>query len=529
MSGRFAFPQAFLGLVAAGLVLLGGSAIGAGEKTRPNIVFILADDLGWQDVGFAGNRQVATPHLDRLAREGVIFSQAYASAPNCAPTRACLLSGQVTPRHRVFTVVDSRHDPGQPGHKILSTASQDALPDATDTIAEVLHQGGYATALVGMWNLGRGRSGPGSPAGQGFDLYRNPKHLGFDQDAYRDERGRDLTEVMTDEALAFVGKHRQQPFFLYFAPHAVHGPFDPPPDLLEKYRQQRTDEAGINPAYAATIEQLDRQIGRLMKQLEEWDLARNTVVIFTSDNGGDSASVAPLKGGKGTLYEGGLRVPALVWGHGVGTGGRVCDQPIQSIDFFPTLLELSGVERGTDQPLDGISLVPALQGEELPRRESLFWHFPCYVGRGRPSSAVRQGDWKLIENFEDQSLELYNLRQDPGERRDLAKQEPEQARALAGVLHDWQQRVNAPRPSEPNPQYDPTQARAGGRGGRRGGPGGGAREGGGPRRGPGAGQGGGQGESDAPGGRGGRPGERGAGRKEPRGGGPRGESGAGTR
>ena len=447
--------------------------VGADESPRPNIVFILADDLGWQDVGFAGSRLIDTPHLDRLAREGVVFSQAYASAPNCAPTRACLLSGQVTPRHRVFTVVDARHDPGQPGHKILSTPSEAALPDATDTVAEVLKRAGYATALVGMWNLGRGRSGPGAPAGQGFDLYLNPKHLGFEQDAYRDDDGRDLTAVMTDEAVKFIGKNRKQPFFLYFAPHAVHGPFDPPPDLLRKYRDRQTDDKGVNPAYAATVEQLDLQIGRLMRQLEEWDLARNTLVVFTSDNGGDSGSVAPLRGGKGTLYEGGLRVPAMVWGAGVSDGGRVCEQPIQSIDFFPTLVEVAGVEQGTRQPLDGISLVPALQGKSLPARENLFWHFPCYVGRGRPSSALRSGDWKLIENFEDQSLELYNLKTDPGEGRNLARDNPAQTRALAQVLHDWQERVKAPRPSEPNPQYDPAQARQGGReGGGRGGAGG---------------------------------------------------------
>lgn len=452
-----------------GAVDLDSAVIHAAEPTRPNIVFILADDLGWQDVGFAGSKLIDTPHLDRLAQEGVVFSQAYASAPNCAPTRACLLSGQVTPRHRVFTVVDARHDPGQPGHKILSTPSEAALPDATDTVAEVLQRAGYATALIGMWNLGRGRSGPGSPAGQGFDLYLNPKYLGFDQDAYRDGDGRDLTAVMTDEALKFVGQHRQQPFFLYFAPHAVHGPFDPPSDLLLKYRERRTDAEGINPAYAATVEQLDLQIGRVMKQLQEWDLARNTLVIFTSDNGGDSASVAPLRGGKGTLYEGGLRVPALVWGPGVSAGGRVCDQPIQSIDFFRTLIELAGVERGTRQPLDGVSLVPALQGKELPAREALFWHFPCYVGRGRPSSAVRCGDWKLIENFEDQSLELYDLRNDPGERRNLWRQDPTRTAALARELRDWQKRVQAPRPSEANPNYDPAQARAGGRGGRGGG------------------------------------------------------------
>ena len=481
-----------VGMPGLGSVEPGSAQLHAAESGRPNIIFILADDMGWQDVGFAGSKLIDTPHLDRLAREGVIFSQAYASAPNCAPTRACLLSGQVTPRHRVFTVVDPRHDPGQPGHKILSTPSEAALPDATETVAEVLQKAGYATALVGMWNLGRGRSGPGSPAGQGFDLYLNPKHLGFDQDAYRDDDGRDLTEVMTDEAMRFVGQNRKQSFFLYFAPHAVHGPFDPPPDLLRKYRDRRTDEKGVNPAYAATVEQLDLQIGRLMKQLEEWDLARKTLVVFTSDNGGDSASVAPLQGGKGTLYEGGLRVPAMAWGAGVRDGGRVCGQPIQSIDFFPTLVELAGVDRGPRQPIDGISLVPALQGNELPARENLFWHFPCYVGRGRPSSALRNGDWKLIENFEDQSFELYNLLTDPGERRNLASDNPDRTRALARVLRDWQDRVEAPRPSEPNPKYDPAQARQGGRGGRGGrgagrdaGGGGGGGQGGGPgRRGP---------------------------------------------
>jgi len=431
--------------------------VGADESPRPNIVFILADDLGWQDVGFAGSRLIDTPHLDRLAREGVVFSQAYASAPNCAPTRACLLSGQVTPRHRVFTVVDARHDPGQPGHKILSTPSEAALPDATDTVAEVLKRAGYATALVGMWNLGRGRSGPGAPAGQGFDLYLNPKHLGFEQDAYRDDDGRDLTAVMTDEAVKFIGQNRKQPFFLYFAPHAVHGPFDPPPDLLRKYRDRQTDDKGVNPAYAATVEQLDLQIGRLMRQLEEWDLARNTLVVFTSDNGGDSGSVAPLRGGKGTLYEGGLRVPMIAaWPGRIAPAAQSARIALH-MDLYATICEAAGVRPGP--AIDGRSILPTLRGETQPEvARDLFWmrREGGTKYRGQDYYAVRRGPWKMLHNSPFEPLQLFNLDQDPLEQRDLMASEPKVAQELTAALQLHLQQAGAVPWQQPQPTNSST-------------------------------------------------------------------------
>lgn len=423
----------------------------------PNIVFILIDDMGWRDVGFAGNAFVETPHIDRLAREGIQFTQAYASAPNCAPTRACLMSGQYTPRHGVFTVIDPRHDPGQPHHKVIAAKSNEALSGDVVTIAEVLKQRGYATACFGMWNLGRGRSGPSTPTGQGFDIFREPKQLGFEKDAYFDSNGRYCSDVLIDESLQFIEANREKPFFVYLATHDVHSPLDPKPELVEKYRRKaaRTgeDSAAIN--QAAMVDAVDANLGRVLTKLEELKLDDNTMVVFTSDNGGTPQYVAPLNGSKGALYEGGIRVPAAIWWKGIKQPGRVSDEPILSMDFYPTLTELAGAKLPQSQLIDGVSLMPLLRGEKTLEREAVFWHFPCYIGRGEPSSAVRIGDWKLIEKFQDESFELYNLRDDVGEKHNLAKQNPAKLRDLQKVLSDWQATTHAPRPTQANPAYDP--------------------------------------------------------------------------
>ncbi|MFN7340096.1 MAG: sulfatase [Opitutia bacterium] len=425
---------------------------------RPNIVVVLMDDMGWRDTGFAGNRFIETPHLDRFAQEGVRFSQCYASAPNCAPSRACLLTGQYTPRHGVYTVLDERYAPGQPHMRVMSTRGSDELPTRTTNLAEALKAQGYSTALVGMWNLGRGRAGAsGSPTGQGFNLYRRPEDLGFAKDAYKDAKGRYLSDALTDEAIAWVGKQKGKPFFLYLADHSVHEPLDPKPELLEKYRRKaaQSGPAAQDPAYAASVEAVDANFGRLMGALGSLGLDRDTLVIFTSDNGGMPGLVAPLRGSKGLLYEGGIRVPGAARWPGVIPAGKVLESPVLGMDFFPTALEAAGVALPKDQPMDGVSLLPALRSGSPLSARPLFWHFPCYIGKGEPMSLMRDGDFKLIHKFAGPTYELYNLREDPSEGRNLAASEPRRLEEMKAKLTAWQRATGAFLADQPNPAYDP--------------------------------------------------------------------------
>ncbi len=422
---------------------------------RPNFIVILIDDMGWNDMGFSGSDFIDTPNADALAEEGVIFSQAYASAPNCAPTRASLMSGQYTPRHGVFTVVDARHKPGSPHHKIVAAHSAAALDTESVTIAEALKPGGYATAMYGMWNLGRGRSGPETPTGQGFDVFKQPRDLGFEKDAYFNREGEYLTDALTSEGMRFIERNRKRSFFLYLAYHAVHHPFEPKPDLAKKYRERaRRSGSRINPDYAATVEAVDQNIGRLQRTLERLGLEEDTIVVFTSDNGGDRRNTAPLKGGKGSLYEGGIRVPAAIWGTGI-RSSYTSDTPFLSMDIYPTLLELAGIPRPPHHILDGQSFAILLKGGDEPERGALYWHFPSYIGNGSPSSVIRKGQYKLIEYFEDQSIALFDLDKDIGETKNIAKQAPEITATLRAELLAWHQATGAPRPTLANPAYDP--------------------------------------------------------------------------
>jgi len=455
-------------LPAVALLLACAATAGAEAERAPNFVVILMDDMGWRDVGCTGNTFVETPHIDRLAKAGVVFTQAYASAPNCAPTRACLMSGQWTPRHGIYTVVDPRQPPGSPWHKLVAAHSESELATEVVTLPEALRSHGYATAFLGMWNLGRGRSGPRTPGGQGFDTVVFPENLGFGKDAYFNDQGQYLSDRLADEVLTFIGEHRSRPFFVYLADHAVHAPFSPKPDLLAKYEKKaaagsdRRDDA----AYAATIEAVDRNVGRIVAGLDKLGLSDDTYVIFTSDNGGTTRYTPPLEGSKGQLYEGGIRVPLVVAGPAVARPGSKSDVPVASIDLYPTLLDLAGAPPPPGKPLDGISWAAALRGGDPPSRARMFWHFPCYVGKATPASAVREGDFKLIEFFEDGGrVELYNLRDDPGERRDLARTMPDKARALAADLDAWQRETKAAIPTLANPAYDPRAERP--RGGRR--------------------------------------------------------------
>ncbi len=447
----------------------GASPVQSGPR-KPNVVLILIDDMGWRDPGFAGNHYIETPAIDLLARQGAVFTQCYASAPNCAPTRACLLTGQYPPRHVVYTVVDPRYDPGQPHMKVLSTKGNDELPDRTVTLAEALKHEGYTTALIGMWNLGRGRSGmPGSPTGQGFDVYHRPDDFDFKKDAYRNDQGRYLSDALAEDAVAWIEKNQEKPFFLYYADHSVHEPFDPKPELLAKYQHKTatgTDQ-GITPEYAATCEAADQSVGRIMSALQRFGLDTNTLVIFTSDNGGLPYVVNPLRGSKGLLYEGGLRVPGAVRWPGVIPAGKTCDEPVLSMDFMPTILDAAGLALPSNQPTDGVSLMSQLRSGKPLNRPAVFWHFPCYIGKGEPMSLVRAGDYKLIEKFAGPTYELYNIKADPGETLDRAKEEPAKLEELKTQLLKWQQDTGAFLADQPNPAYDPNATEPRGGGGRK--------------------------------------------------------------
>jgi len=463
-------------LTASILVALGPPAPAAAPARPPNFIVILMDDMGWRDVGFMGNTFVETPTIDRLAATGVVFTQSYASAPNCAPTRACLMSGQVTPRHGIYTVVDPRQPAGSPWHKLVGAHSESELATEVVTLPEALKPAGYATAFFGMWNLGRGRSGPRTPGGQGFDTVVFPENLGFAKDAYFDDTGDYLTDRLTDAVISFIDDHRDRPFFVYLADHAVHAPYEPKPDLLAKYTKKAAagSDRRDDPAYAATIEAVDQGVGRIMETLRDRGLADETYVIFTSDNGGTQQYTPPLKGSKGQLYEGGIRVPLVVTGPTVAKPGTTSDRPVASIDLYPTLLELAGAAAPAGQMLDGVSWAGVLTGDPPPARERMVWHFPCYVGKATPSSALRAGDLKLIEFFEDGGrVELYNLREDPNEERDLAATMPAETARLTAALRAWQRETKAAIPNTPNPAYNPQAERP--RGGRGGKPGGGGR------------------------------------------------------
>jgi len=477
--------RTFLRQCSAGALALAAGGMGAGRTAAdtsrtPNFVFILIDDMGWRDVGFMGSRYYETPNIDRLAAQGMAFTDAYANAPNCAPTRACLLSGQYGPRHGVYTV-DTSARGSAAGRKLIPVPNRTTLPAEIITLAEALKPAGYRSASMGKWHLG---VDPDSgPVAQGFDvnvagnLAGNPSSY---FSPYRNKnlpdgpKGEYLTDRLTEEALAFIEANRDRPFFLYLPHYAVHTPIQAKQELVAKYKKKQPDGGQGNPEYAAMIESVDQGVGAILAKLDQLGLADNTVVVFFSDNGGvggyrelgieggEITSNRPLRGGKGMLYEGGIREPTIVrWPAKVKAGTR-CATPVIGLDFYPTFLEMAGAEKKPGQVLDGESLVPLLMGTGTLKREAIFWHFPAYLQGGRrtwrttPAGAVRSGDWKLIEFFEDGRLELYNLADDIGEATDLAEKIPEKTKELHDRLVAWRKAVNAPMPTEKNPQFDPS-------------------------------------------------------------------------
>ncbi|MBN1421078.1 MAG: sulfatase [Planctomycetes bacterium] len=457
----------------------------------PNIVLVLADDLGWTDLGCYGADLHETPHLDRLAKEGVRFTQAYAPSPVCSPTRAALMTGKAPARLNI-TIWSEGSLKGPTDRKLLQARSLHDLPHRETTLAERLQGAGYLTALVGKWHLGDAAHAPET---QGFDVNIGGTHWGAPQTyfwPYRGTRrfggefryvphlefgrpGEYLTDRLTDEALRVVDEAaaRRQPFFLYLAHHAPHTPIEAKPaDIAYFQAKLRPGLTHRNPVYAAMVRSLDESVGRVRARLRDRGLERDTIFIFTSDNGGYIGTSthegrsfpvtdnSPLRSGKGTCYEGGLRVPLLVKWPGVTPEGAVCREPVILTDLFHTLAAVVPGEDG-DAVADGVDLAPLLRNPEARLgRDALFFHYPHYYHAppSTPVGAVRAGDWKLLEFFEDRRVELYDLKDDPGERRDLAAEMPERTADLRRRLQRWRSAVGAQMPT-PNPIFEDGSAR----------------------------------------------------------------------
>jgi arylsulfatase A-like enzyme len=453
------------------------SILSAPLAAKPNIVFFFIDDMGWTDLGYMGSKYYESPHVDKLAKDGMVFMNAYAAAPNCAPSRACLMSGQYSPRHGVYTVNNS--DRGSAKHrKLIPIKNTTHLAEKFITMGEALQAGGYVTATMGKWHLGE------DPTTQGFDVniagkswggpsgggYHSPyKYPNLEQK----KKGEYLTDRLGEEACKFIEKNKDKPFFLYLTHYAVHTPIQAKPELKKKYQAKKPTERHKNPSYAAMIESTDDSVGAVLGKLQELGLSENTIVLFFSDNGGHGGvtSNAPLRGSKGMLYEGGIREPMIVKWPGVTKPGSVCRENVIGVDFYPTLLEVTGIPAPEDYLLDGVSFIPLLKNSAAKlKRKAIHWHFPAYLQgytprhghfRTTPTAATRMGDWKLIEFFEDGTLELYNTKNDLSETKNLVKKMPEKTKELHEAMLAWRKRTNAPVPTEPNPEYDPKATKQG--------------------------------------------------------------------
>ncbi len=415
----------------------------------PNIVFILTDDLGVFDLGCYGRQDHRTPHLDRLAAQGTRFTSAYCAQPICSPSRAAILTGLSPARLHLTTYLPGRAD--APSQKVLHPPIQPHLPLEIPTLAESLANSGYATACIGKWHLG---GAPFGPAHQGFH-HVHPGRPNTPPSTTEASKGEfDLTR----NAVAFIEAHRHQPFFVLLAHNSPHIPYAARPDQRDAHAH------AFEPTYAAVIESLDASVGLLLHELNRLDLDQNTLVIFTSDNGGLHVPElqhtrvthnGPFRAGKGFLHEGGLRVPLIVRWPGRIPAGRITDAPFLNTSWLPTLLDIASVPSPNRPQTDAPSLAPFLTASAPPPRNPLFWHFPHYSNQGgRPAGAVRDGRWKLIELYDTDAVELYDLQTDPGETRSVANQHPRRVRRLRAALEAWRTRIAAQR-NPPNPAFNP--------------------------------------------------------------------------
>jgi arylsulfatase A len=417
------------------------------QPRPPNIIFILADDLGVNDLGIYGRKEHRTPHLDRLAAEGLRFTTAYVASPICSPSRAALMTGRAPARLHLTTYIPGR--PDTPSQKLLHPPMRQQLPLEETTLAERLRAAGYATAMIGKWHLG----GAGfMPRDQGFDV----EHAGQATTKPSETEGGKGEYDLTSAAERFIDANRERPFFLYLAHNNPHIPF-----LSAKPALVTANAGAFDPAYAATLQTLDDSVGRLLAHLDATGLRERTVVIFTSDNGGLHVPEGPhprvthntpFRAGKGYLYEGGLRVPLIVRGPGI-PAGRVVDAPVMNSDWLPTLLDLAAAPAAPN--LDGVSQMNVLRtGKPASAARTFFWHIPHYTNQGsRPAGAVRDGRWKLVEHYDSGQVELFDLDADVSESRDLSKAEAGRTAALRQRLREWRASVAA-QENTPNPGAD---------------------------------------------------------------------------
>ncbi|MBT5017700.1 MAG: sulfatase [Planctomicrobium sp.] len=494
------------------------SSTGHASQRQPNIVFFLVDDLGWRDIGCYGSEFYDTPHIDRLAQEGIKFTQAYAACHVCSPTRASIMTGKYPARLHLTDWLPGRKD--FPFQKLKNAKIHQQLPLDEITIAEVLKKHGYRTAHIGKWHLGED---PYGPLQQGFDMQIPrwnkgwPKagyHAPFQLDGLRDQPGQYLTDRLTDVAEEFIETNKDDPFFLYLSHFAVHDPIQGRADLVAKYKEKlkkipvvndpsfihegNPDDVSLvtktgeisrlkkpevpvikvlpdrtvqikqkqnNVQFAAMVEAMDESLGRIMRKLDTLGISDETIIVFFSDNGGMSAanffkpdrvipfdqidrafatSNLPLRGGKGWLYEGGIRVPMIIKWPGHGTAGSTREEPVISTDLYPTLLEMAGLPMNAHRTIDGKSFVAALEGESF-ERGPIYWHFPHYSNHGMqsPGGAIRDGDYKLLEYFEKNTVQLFNIREDIREQQDLSSTQPTKVKELRSKLHDWRREVDA--------------------------------------------------------------------------------------
>lgn len=450
-------------LFAIGLLL--AFSIPIAHATKLNVIFILADDLGYTDLACYGSGYYETPHIDRLANEGIRFTNHH-HAQNCQPTRAALMSGQYAPRTGIYTVggidrFDWSSRPLRPVENITS------LPLDRTTIAQSFKAAGYATGMFGKWHLGE--KDEYHPGKRGFDeaITSSGRHFDFDTNPKTEvPEGQYLADFITDRGEDFIRRKKDEPFFLYLPHFGVHSPHEAKPELIEHFKPKTPVGGHHDPTYAAMIASVDESVGRVMALLMELGIAEKTVLVFASDNGGvggyaregitkgsgDVTDNAPLRSGKGSLYEGGTRVPLIVRWPGVIKPGSVCDLPTIHVDLPATFIELSGAPAPAQQ-VDGESLVRLLKEPAVSlQRDAIYQHMPGYLGAGKdtwrstPVGLIQSGDWKLMEFFEEGKLELYNLRDDLGESQNLATDQPDKAKELHEKMKAWRERIGAPMP-----------------------------------------------------------------------------------
>ena len=434
---------------------------------KPNIVYIMADDLGYTDPACFGSKYYETPNIDNLASQGMRFLNGYSCGPNCQPTRAALMSGQYGPRTGIYTVgnidrFDWQSRPLKPVENVVD------LPLKKITLADSLKSNGYKTALFGKWHLGQ--QGEHHPSKRGFDeaIVSMGKHYDFvTMPKVEYPQGTYLADFLTNKAVNFINQNKEKPFFLCVHHFGVHSPYEAKKELIERFQKKQGVGGHNNPTYAAMLFSVDESVGRILKTLDDLNLSKNTLVIFTSDNGGvggyvregirqggDKTDNTPLRGGKGMLYEGGIRVPYIFRMPGTINPGTISNTPICSVDLYPTLHEFSKSELPKNYKLDGESYFSQLQGDTSKsfKRSDIFWHFPGYLGAGentyrtKPVSVIRSGNYKLLEFLEDGKIELYNLAEDVGEKSNLASQMPDLKKELYDKLTNWRNDIKAPMP-----------------------------------------------------------------------------------